>query len=828
MTDLPVVIVWGLKATPLLLGGWLVTALLRRASAASRHFVWVLAIAAVLLLPPVTALVPRWEVALPRQGVASGTAQANTGEQGRTPTTTAAPTDGTVRPVADLTRIAEREPSSPVFAPARLLSPQFALGLWAAGAALCLVLVLVSLWRTHRLAYGARAVTDPTVRTQAERIARQLVIRREVEILEATGDAMPMTWGAWRPRVLLPAGFAGWAPSRRQAVLVHELAHVTRLDWTTQLAARVACALYWWHPLAWLAARRLREERELACDDLVLAHGTMASAYAGDLLEIARAFRAAPATALAGVAMARRSQLAGRLLAVLDGSRTRDVLRPRQALSAGATALAVLLPIAALAASSPAPSPASPSSSPSTAPSAPSVWSTSLDWSGGPPVRRSAVQQARASLCDWSASGSRTNSNSTSSNDHRVTVTLVRDDCTITVHSEGEIAFTNDDRDVARISAGGFFEIEERVGRTRRRIEIVSDGGALERRWLVDGDPRTYDDAARAWLADVLLVLMRRAGFDAEARALRIFEQRGAEGLMQEIEQLRSDYVGGLYYRVLFDRAQLTPAQQGRLIEGAARRIDSDYELGNVLKALAARGPLDPGVQRAYVQATGSLDSDYEHRQALDALVRSGDLDQTALDAMLVSARRLDSDYERAELLTATAARYPAGRPIPDSYLAAVSDMDSDYERRRVLDPLLARDRLSPEDRARVLALLADMDSDYERAEILLAVVHGGALDQATRIPFFRAVDAMDSDHERQRVLQAVIQGNTDEATLLGVIASAKGIDSDYSKAEVLVAVARRGLGSDALRSAYLSAVETIDSSYERDRARAAAGLRGA
>jgi beta-lactamase regulating signal transducer with metallopeptidase domain len=106
-------------------------------------------------------------------------------------------------------------------------------------------------------------------------------------------------------------------------VLLHELAHVKRWDWLTQLAARLACALYWWHPLAWVAARRLREERELACDDLVLAHGTVASTYAADLLEIARVFRVSPASALAGVAMARRSQLAGRLLAVLDAARSR-------------------------------------------------------------------------------------------------------------------------------------------------------------------------------------------------------------------------------------------------------------------------------------------------------------------------------------------------------------------------------------------------------------------------------------------------------------------------------------------------------------------------
>jgi beta-lactamase regulating signal transducer with metallopeptidase domain len=695
---------------------------------------------------------------------------------------------------------------------------------WALGAGLIVLLIALSLWHTNRLARGARPMSHAGVLGDAERIARRLGVRRPVAILQARGDAMPMTWGALRPRVLLPAEFPAWPAARRQAVLVHELAHVKRLDWLTQLVARFACALYWWNPLAWIAARRLREERELACDDLVLAHGTMASSYAGDLLEIARAFRASPATALAGIAMARRSQLAGRLLAVLDTTRDRGPVGSRSAVTAVTTVAAVLLPLAALAARD-ASTPSRESAPVVTvAPAGPIVSAEPA----APAVRQPAAQQARATLCDWSLrGGAKRSSSSTNIDDDRMIMKIVRDDCSLTVDSDGKLTFTPDDRDVASIGGGGYFEIEEREGRNRRRVEIAAEGGGLQRRWLVNGDERPYGDEARAWLADAVLVLMRRAGFNAAARALRIFEQRGAEGLMAEIDELQSDYVTAQYFSVLFAQAQLTPAQQTRLLENASHRIASDYELGRVLKALAARGPLEAAVQRAYVRAADSLDSDYEHRQALDALVKTSDLDVAALDAMLTSAQRLDSDYERAELLLTTATRYPAGRALPASYLTAVGDMDSDYERRRVLSPLLDRDRLSPGDRASVLALLVAMDSDYERAEVLVDIVRGGPLDETTRAPFFRAVGAMDSDYERQRVLQAVIAGRPDEATTLAVIASARDIDSDYSKAEVLVGVARRSLESARVREAYLAAADTIDSSYERDRVRRAAGLRG-
>ena len=131
-----------------------------------------------------------------------------------------------------------------------------------------------------------------------------------------------MTFGTRAPSIVIPATADLWPDDRRRAVLLHELAHVVRYDCLTQTLALIACAAYWPHPAVWWVARQLRVERELACDDRVLAAGAEAHAYAGHLLDIAYSLEGRRAPALA-MSMARPSQLEGRLLAALDDARNR-------------------------------------------------------------------------------------------------------------------------------------------------------------------------------------------------------------------------------------------------------------------------------------------------------------------------------------------------------------------------------------------------------------------------------------------------------------------------------------------------------------------------
>jgi HEAT repeat protein len=159
---------------------------------------------------------------------------------------------------------------------------------------------------------------------------------------------MPFASGVIRPAIVLPASATGWSDRRRRAVLVHELAHVRRFDLLMNVLGRFACALYWFHPLVWMAARRMRADSERAADDTVLSVGTRASEYADHLLQIvcAAGRSSTPAVALP---MAQRKEFEGRMLAILEANSRRSSPSRRHALAVAALALALVLPTAALA-----------------------------------------------------------------------------------------------------------------------------------------------------------------------------------------------------------------------------------------------------------------------------------------------------------------------------------------------------------------------------------------------------------------------------------------------------------------------------------------------
>lgn len=275
-----------LVRTSLLVGvTWGLTRILRRQSAALRHVAWVLTLTGVLLLPLAANLAPR--VNLPVAFWRTETFQPVGPGLSVTPapTLSSRPMPESAGPMMEGAIQLDRLADDPALWSSWILAAAWFGGfLWVTSRS------LFGLWTLSRLRkMGTRRLAAEELSVDVPAIEDNLGLRRRWELRQNVGDepASALTWGVRRPVVLVPSEVHDWSRQRQEAVLLHELAHVRRFDFVSQMLAEVACALYWFNPLVWLGARAMRAEAELAADDVVLRSGVRPSTYAEELLRIA-------------------------------------------------------------------------------------------------------------------------------------------------------------------------------------------------------------------------------------------------------------------------------------------------------------------------------------------------------------------------------------------------------------------------------------------------------------------------------------------------------------------------------------------------------------
>ncbi len=808
------------KATVLLVLAAVVTIFLRRSPASLRHLVWTLACGGVLALPLASALLPNWKLALwPRLDVpvASNAEQLapRAAEPEPKPAARVVPTVHAPTPPPSSTIDAE---------PVRWHLPPdwtaLVFPVWLSGVGAVLILLAVGIARIMWLDRVTPPVDDEAWLILVDELSLELGLRRHVRLLQAKGPAMPMTWGIRRPAILLPAEANDWTAERRRDVLLHELAHVKRHDFLIQLIARIACAVYWFHPLVWLAATRLREERERACDDHVLRAGATPSEYASHLLEIARGLRAARATSLASVAMARPAQLATRLIDVLDTGRSRDTLSARSALPAWIAAIAVVVPLAAAAPRVAEPASAARGGSLDTIPRLPSPdLTSSAKRMAVPLLALASRQRAGTDTLRGCTDGSRRATHSHEGDGDVVTLSITVGRCAVTFDGDGKFTFNDDFTDIATLASGGRIVIQVDYGTHDRRVTIQRRGNELERVYKVDGDVRPFDDEAKAWLKETLTFLLRRTGFMAEERARWILDRRGIQGLIDEFGQLTGDYTRRVYYQAAVESGKLDAAGYERIVTLAGQSIDSDYELAEFLIAVSQKQPLTERMQAGFVTAAKSIGSDYERHRVLTAALSRPGLTPAMEAGMLDAAADINSDYELATLLIELNDARPIDEAVRPAFFKAANRLQSDYEHRRVLDAVVARQGTSPAMLADVLTSAKTINSDFELAELLTKIGGSYVLDDALRPAFFAAAKNLNSDYEHGRTLLSIVErGEVTRPVVLAVLESAKDISSDHELSELLIAIIGKVRMDDTIRAALRADAESISSQYDRGR----------
>lgn len=722
-----------LKAGLVLVATAAVAAAFRRRPAATRHFVWTVGLGATLLLPLLERVVPVVPVPVVRPALTASApprvlpspsplpaplSAPGTAEQGRRPLDV---------PVAPAPSLASR---------ARAALPSSAGGwavlVWAMGAGLLLLRWLGGTVRLMAWSRRAALVTDPRWLGLAHDLARRLGMHRGVTLLRGDGPAVPMTWGVLRPVIWIPEEAEAWSEERRTVVLAHELAHVQRRDALTQGVAHLALAVHWFNPLAHVAARRLRVEREHACDDAVLALGTPGPAYADHLLAIVRALgeRRGPALAFA---MARRSQFEGRLLAVLDARALRHRPRRMHATVAAVAALVLLVPLAALrpAAERQATTRANRPSGPTAEQAAPPVPADTTEATVRELAARYGVSTALA---------------------RRVALAAGREGVPVTV------AF-------ALVEAESGF-----------RADLVSPRGAVGLTQLLPSTATAVaPGTARAALFDPDTNL--RLGFRYLRRLLDRYDGHTDAAFaayhvgFERLDAMRAATPGGSPNdaSTAGPSTSDTPRDDGSL-SALVQMIESDGERERLLRSAIAAEPLTDSREADVLAAARHIASPGDRARVYQVLVGQG-LDAASRVRLLDELATLRSPSDVARVLGVYLGRYGLDAAAADAFCRAAEAMGSHGDHSNVLRTALGVP-LSDAALARLLVSAGRIGSDGDKANVLMVAA-----------PLVRPGPLRDRFLEAART----IQSDGDLSNVLAVLASASrapAVPSETSGAE--------------------------------------------
>ena len=349
------------KATLLLIVALIATVPLRRATAGSRHLVWLAALVGVLALPLLSRVDSLRLGVLPSAMAFDGERAVDRATPAPALAIAPAVPSEDVAPAFAPTPAARRlESTAPVpklagVAPSDLASVSLLSTMALIWSVVALVLVgwlVVGTISVRRIVADARELTSPDWTMPLCEVADRLDLESPPRLVISDRTEMAFACRALAPTIVLPSAAESWTDDRRRAVLFHELAHIKRHDLIGHALGRLACALYWFHPLVWTAAKNLRAESERACDDLVLSCGARPSEYAQHLLEMVTSVRnyGAPIMALP---MARKKEFEGRMLAILDPAIRRASPGRLQSAAVVATVGLLSLTVAAVAPASP-------------------------------------------------------------------------------------------------------------------------------------------------------------------------------------------------------------------------------------------------------------------------------------------------------------------------------------------------------------------------------------------------------------------------------------------------------------------------------------------
>lgn len=383
----------------------------------------------------------------------------------------------------------------------------------------------------------------------------------------------------------------------------------------------------------------------------------------------------------------------------------------------------------------------------------------------------------------------------------------------------GKILFNEDETDVTYISPGGFLKFSKKSFGNRRTVELEGEANGVIKRTYREGSKKMpFEPDGRKWMASVLPEIIRTTGIGAEERVKKFYTKGGLTAVLNEIDELPSDYVQSKYYSATLQLDGLSNAEVRQTLDHAGDELSSSYEQSKLLRNNSDKFSTSEANMAAALKYVEDISSSYEQSKIYIHFLTKEDLSEANKSLVIKGVQEISSSYEQSKVLTAVLKDDLSAENV-ELVIAEIPNISSSYEQSKVLVYLAKNQEMEAVDFDVLLKAVASISSSYEQGKTLRAVVESRELDSEQIIQVTKASGYISSDYEQSKFIQSLInKQDLDKEVIDAILEATDKISSSYEKTKILKMIAESdNFGSENF-STFLKYATKISSSYDQSR----------